>query len=166
DVRVLALDVPARCIRVRGPNAALVVEVDLASVSDTRGQRVDDELLGRGIEADERVGVRAADPHATGRALDVQRVRRLGPLGLRRQLPGPELPGGRVEAGDQPRAEAWYPEIAPRIEAQATRSRKRRVDELVRAGFRIDPTDPVDVQLAEPDAAVGRDVDAIGQRHR
>src|SRR5438094_3511027 len=119
DVRVLALDVPAGCIRIRRPDAALVVEVDLARVGHARRQRVDDELLRRGIEADERVGVRTADPHATGAALDVQRVRRLGPLGLRRQIPGPKLTGAWIEAGDQPRAEAWYPEIAPRIEAQA-----------------------------------------------
>src|SRR5205085_4507608 len=54
DLRARGLDVPAGGIRVRSPDAAVGIEIDLARVGHAGRQRIDHELLGRRIEAHQR----------------------------------------------------------------------------------------------------------------
>src|ERR1051325_3007357 len=167
DLGIRRLDVPAGGVGVRRPDPTVGIEVDLARVRDAGRQRIDHELLGCGIEAQQRVGVGAADPHRVRAPIDVQRVWGLAPRRVGRQGPRLELLRLRVEARHQAGAEAGYPEIAFRVEAQTARSRERGIEELVSSGVRIDPSDAMDVQLTEPDTAVGGDVDAVWHRqHR
>ena len=146
-------------------HAAVGAEVDVAREGDLARQRVEAPGAGGDVQALHRVGVGAGDPDLLPLPVHVQRIGRLAALGHHRQVEGGELALRRLVAQDGRFVVHRDPQIAVGIAAQAARRVQRRGDHGDLAAGRVDGSDLVGVQAGDPDLAVGRDVDAIGQRH-
>ena len=87
------------------------------------------------------------------------------PLRLYRQIEQRKLAAIRFIARDLRFAEGDDPQVAVGVRAQPARPQERRRNHRHLAAGRLDLADFAAVQAREPDRAVGRDVDAVHQRH-
>ena len=130
DLDELAAPLPllhVRLVGLAGPRVAVGIEDDLAHEAAARRHRVGAEALARRVEADERVGRRAGDPHVARLPVRIEGVRLLRVAVARRSgRPGrevvdlPALDRG-IEAAEDTRAVSRYPDDAVGPDAEAAR---------------------------------------------
>ena len=155
------LHVPGRSAGT-GPDVAILVELDLARVTDAEWQRKLHEVFGRRVEAVEGVVVGAADPDHAVRS-DVESVGNLVEvIGQRVSRP---LLGLGIKLAEHPRSKSGNPDIPVGSDMESARTSEGRVPLGDRASrhFRINPPDAVAVQFRIPDRPVNRRVvEAVG----